>query len=58
MATAQYDRENTRRVNLKLNNNTDADIIQWLEEQKNLDGIQGAIKCLIREKIKKETARK
>ena len=45
MATAQYDRENTRRINLKLNNKTDAEIIAILEEQEN---IQGYIKRLIR----------
>ena len=45
MATPQYDRENTRRINLKLNNKTDSDIIQCLESQEN---IQGYIKELIR----------
>lgn len=55
MATAQYDRENTRRINLKLNNKTDADIIQRLEEMKDTEGIQGYLKRLIREDMK-ETA--
>lgn len=55
MATAQYDRENTRRINLKLNNKTDADIIQRLEEMKDTEGIQGYLKRLIRKDMK-ETA--
>ena len=45
MATAQYDKENTRRINLKLNIKTDADIIQRLKAQEN---IQGYLKHLIR----------
>lgn len=56
MGTPAYDRENTRRINLKLNNKTDADIIEWLEDRKDGEGIQGAIKRLIREQIEKETA--
>lgn len=51
MATAQYDRENTRRINLKLNKKTDDDIIKWLEAKKN---IQGYLKQLIREDMKGE----
>jgi hypothetical protein len=50
MATAQYDRENTRRINLKLNKKTDDDIIKWLEAKKN---IQGYLKQLVREDMKK-----
>jgi len=57
MATPQYDRENTRRINLKLNNKTDADIIRQLEAQKETEGIQGYLKRLIREDMKK-TAQK
>lgn len=53
MATAQYDRENTRRINLKLNNKTDADIIQRLEQMKDAEGIQGYLKRLIREDMQK-----
>lgn len=53
MATAQYDRENTRRINLKLNNKTDADIIRQLETMKDQEGIQGYLKRLIREDMKK-----
>ena len=45
MATPEYDKANTRRINLKLNNKTDADIIAILEAQEN---IQGYIKTLIR----------
>lgn len=56
MGTPAYDRENTRRINLKLNNKTDADIIEWLEDRKDDEGIQGAIKRLIKEQIEKETA--
>lgn len=44
MGTAAYDKEHTTRVNLKLNNKTDADIIQRLHE---VPSIQGYIKGLI-----------
>ena len=53
MATPQYDRENTRRINLKLNNKTDADIIRQLETLKETEGIQGYLKRLIREDMQK-----
>lgn len=53
MATPQYDRENTRRINLKLNLKTDADIIKRLESMKDAEGIQGYLKRLIREDMKK-----
>lgn len=53
MATAKYDRENTTRINLKLNNATDADIIALLKAKKETEGIQGYLKRLIREDIKK-----
>ena len=53
MATPQYDRENTRRINLKLNNRTDADIIQHLESMKETEGIKTYIKALIRSDIMK-----
>ena len=56
MGNAVYDRENTRRINLKLNNKTDEDIIEKLEDMKDAGGIQGYLKRLIREDIKKETA--
>lgn len=48
-----YDRKNTKLVGMKLNRNTDADILSFLEKQEN---IQGYLKRLIREDIKKETA--
>lgn len=51
MGSPAYDRENTRRINLKLNLKTDADIIQKLESVEN---IQGYLKQLIREDIEKE----
>ena len=53
MGTPQYDRENTRRINLKLNNKTDADIIAQLEKLKSSEGIQGYLKRLIREDMNK-----
>jgi hypothetical protein len=46
-----YDKRNTKYISLKLNRNTDADILHWLEMQ---DSKQGAIKRIIREKINKE----
>ena len=53
MGSPKYDRENTRRINLKLNNKTDADIIQQLEALKKTEGIQTYLKRLIREDIMK-----
>ena len=47
-AQARYDAKNTRRVMLKLNVRTDADVIAWLESQSSM---QGAVKDLIREKM-------
>lgn len=44
-ANARYDKTNTRQLKLKLNVNTDADILAWLEAQPNK---QGAVKSLIR----------
>lgn len=49
MATAEYDKNNCTRINLKLNNRTDADIIEKLERTKGREGIQGYIKKIIRE---------
>lgn len=49
MGSPTYDRENTTRINLKLNNKTDADIIHHLETVPNM---QGYIKNLIRNDIK------
>ena len=45
----KYDAKATTRISLKLNNNTDADILNWLDKQGNK---QGAIKSLIRKEIK------
>jgi len=53
MGTPAYDKSNTRRINLKLNNKTDADIIAQLERLKETEGIQGYLKRLIREDMKK-----
>lgn len=46
----KYDKNNTTRVYLKLNNKTDADILDWLDSQNSK---QGAIKDAIREQLKK-----
>ena len=47
-ATAKYDRNNTRTYSLKLNTNTDKEIIEVLDSTGN---VQGFIKGLIREYI-------
>lgn len=47
-ASKKYDAANTRTFTIKLNYNTDADAIAYLETQGN---VQGLIKGLIREKI-------
>lgn len=49
-AIAKYDAANTTRVMLKLNNKTDADILQKLAEVQNK---QGYIKELIRKDLQK-----
>lgn len=46
----RYDSQNTKRVALKLNIKTDADILEWLEKQESK---QGAIKEAIRQIIGK-----
>lgn len=46
--TKKYDENNTTRVQLKLNNKTDADIIAYLDR---VDNKQGTIKRLLREEI-------
>lgn len=43
-AQKKYDKENTRNFSLKLNYNTDANLIMYLE---SLDNIQGYLKQLI-----------
>ena len=47
-ANAKYDKENTIKKMIKLNKNTDADIIQYLN---TLPNFQGEIKRLIRREI-------
>ena len=48
-AVRKYDAANTVQVHLKLNLKNDADILEWMSKQKT---VQGAIKQLIRDKIK------
>lgn len=45
-AQAKYDRANTKQVAIKLNRNTDADILAWLA---SIGNVHGYIKRLIRE---------
>ena len=52
-AKAKYDARTARYISLKLNIKTDADIIRRLEEVKDGEGIQGYLKRLIREDMKK-----
>lgn len=47
-AVAKYDAVNTKKITLKLNRNTDADIIDALAA---VDNMQGYIKALIRQDI-------
>ena len=49
-AVAKYDAENTKSFLLKLNKKTDADILEWLNQQPNK---QGYIKSLIRNDMQK-----
>ena len=46
--TKKYDENNTTRVQLKLNNKTDSDILEYLDKVENK---QGTIKRLLREEI-------
>lgn len=48
-ATAKYDKENTIRLNLKLNKTTDADILEKLSQ---VESKQGYIKELIRKDMR------
>ena len=50
-AKARYDAKTAKYISLKLNKNTDADIIDHLQTQEN---IQGYLKRLIREDIAKQ----
>lgn len=54
-ARAAWTKANTTSVVMKLNNNTDADILAWLDSQPSK---QGAIKQLIRDHIKRSDADK
>ena len=45
-----WDRENTRQYKLKLNKKTDADLIEWLDNQENR---QSYLKELIRADMEK-----
>lgn len=47
----KYDAENTKQIRLKLNLNTDKDILEWLDKQPTK---QGSIKALIRDAIEAE----
>ena len=51
-ASKKYDANNTRTFTIKLNYNTDANIIAYLE---SIENVQGLIKSLINEKIDKIT---
>lgn len=51
MGSWAYDKENTRQVRCKFNRKTDADIIERLEREENM---QSYIKRLIREDIARE----
>lgn len=48
---ANKEKAYTRRYGLKLNTNTDKDIIAWLEKQPSM---QGAIKAAVRAQMEKE----
>lgn len=50
LASMKYDRTNTKWLNLKLNVNTDNDIIEYISALSNK---QGYIKKLIREDMKR-----
>lgn len=45
MTSKEWDKKNTTRINLKLNNNTDKDILDYLAKQPSK---QGAIKAALR----------
>lgn len=50
-ANAKYDASHTKQIKLKLNLDTDRDIIGWLEM---VDNKQGYIKELIREDLRQD----
>jgi hypothetical protein len=49
-AIKKYDKEHTTTILIKLNNNTDADLIEYLDQSGNK---QGTIKAALREYINK-----
>lgn len=49
-AIMKYDKEHTTTVLIKLNNNTDADLMEYLEQSGNK---QGTIKAALREYMKR-----
>ena len=52
-AVSRYDKMNTVGLHLKLNLNTDADILAWLDQMARMPGgKQGYIKRLIRQDMK------
>lgn len=54
-AVLKYDAANTTQIHLKLNNKTDADILDYLAQLDNVQGfIKTAIRCQIGCQIKKE----
>ena len=48
---AAYEKENIRQIRMKINRKTEPELLEWIEEQEN---IQGYIKRLIREDMEKE----
>ena len=52
-AIKKYDAQNTKQIHLKLNVNTDADIIEFLSK---MDNTQGYIKGLIRDDMTRKSA--
>jgi hypothetical protein len=54
-AQSEYDYYMTVQVKLKFNRKTDEDILEWIQKQKEdpVTSVQGSIKRLIREDIKK-----
>jgi hypothetical protein len=53
-----YDELHTTQIKLKLNNTTDADVLEWISRQKRdfRKSAQGEIKRLIREEIARTTS--
>lgn len=50
VAQEKYDKNNTQHISLKLNKNTDSDIIEWLDRQSSKQGaIKNAIKKAMQE---------